>query len=511
MDLICPTCGLAKSKAGHHRNGAQRYRCSPCARGAGRRSVDVALSVPIEVTAPVYTSDAPAPTKKRIVIAYAQNATPAHRGFLSSIKWFCEEKDAELLVIPGRYVNPTSIWSREMQSNETWDEALRPFLCRSRVQPMPGVSIFGDISIQPTAERPLSRMEVFAGEGSAIFGHPRVQLMTVATATRSARILASTGAITIPNYTDSRAGKTADGHHTLGAIVLELDGDTYHIRHVTADESGSFSDLDRRYTPSGSSAAPRAAAIVLGDLHVGTIGDAVQAATFDGDGSMFRRLRPETAVYHDVLDFDVRNHHTIGNFLDRHKRATGGAPDSVEQEVFAAIDFVDKHTPADCAAYVVASNHHDAFDRWLNTADPRHDPVNAEFFHRTWSELIASRRAGSNVSAFELIASGRSKRVKFVGRNGRLRIAGVDCGFHGDMGTDGARGSPQTYARLGCATVIGHSHSPKILDSCYQVGVTGDLDQGYNTLPSSWLHTHCVIYADGNRALLNVINGKWCL
>lgn len=508
----CLKCGGIRAKSGLHKNGSQRYRCNRCSHGARRSASAAGVAIPIEVTAPVYASDAPAPTKRRVVVTYAQNATPAHRGFLSALKWYCEEQDADLVVIPGRYVNPTSIWSREMQSNETWDDAVRPFLCRSRISPMDGVSIFGDISIQPTAERPLSRMEVFAGGGSAIFGHPRVQLTTVATATRQARILATTGAITIPNYTDSRAGKTADGHHTLGAIVLELDGDTYHLRHVTADESGTFTDLDRRFSPSGSAPAPRAAAIVLGDLHVGSIGDAVQGATFgDGPKTIFGRLRPEAAVYHDVLDFDVRNHHTIGNFLDRHKRATGGAPDSVEQEVFSAIDFVEQHTPISCSAYVVASNHHDAFDRWLNTADPRHDPVNAEFFHRTWSELIASRRAGSNVSAFELIAASRSKRVKFVGRNGRLRIAGIDCGFHGDIGMDGARGSPQTYARLGCSTVIGHSHSPKILDSCYQVGVTGDLDQGYNTLPSSWLHTHCVIYADGNRTLLNVINGRWCL
>jgi len=58
-------------------------------------------------------------------------------------------------------------------------------------------------------------------------------------------------------------------------------------------------------------------------------------------------------------------------------------------------------------------------------------------------------------------------------------------------------------------TVIGHSHSPAILDGCYQVGVTGRLNQDYNDLPSSWMNTHCVIYANGKRSLLHVIEGEW--
>ena len=31
----------------------------------------------------------------------------------------------------------------------------------------------------------------------------------------------------------------------------------------------------------------------------------------------------------------------------------------------------------------------------------------------------------------------------------------------------------------------------------------------YNTGPSSLMHTHCVVYSNGHRALLNIVKGKW--
>ena len=64
---------------------------------------------------------------KRYVITYAQNATPVHEEFLNSILTYCKENKAELIVIPGRYRNPTSIWTAQNQSHERWDMGTFPF------------------------------------------------------------------------------------------------------------------------------------------------------------------------------------------------------------------------------------------------------------------------------------------------------------------------------------------------------------------------------------------------
>ena len=46
------------------------------------------------------------------------------------------------------------------------------------------------------------------------------------------------------------------------------------------------------------------------------------------------------------------------------------------------------------------------------------------------------------------------------------------------------------------------------------IGLVGEgtnslLRLDYNSGPSSWLHTDCIVYANGKRSLINFIEGKW--
>lgn len=449
------------------------------------------------------------------VVTYAQNATPAYQPFLKALLVYCEATGAQLVVLPGRYTNPTSIWSHNMKSNEWWDPALHPYLFSGRKTLNGNVTLYGDISIQPTATRPLSGFEVFSGQCSAVFGHPKLQLKTVATAKRRyPRILTTTGAVTKANYTSSKAGKKAEAHHVFGATIIEVDeAGLCHLRQINAVRDGTFIDLDKRYTESGVTEAGRALALVCGDIHVEQADLDVVEATFYRDDSIVKTLKPETIVYHDVLDFRVRNHHSINSFTDRYARAVDvDTADRVEDEVCEAVKFLDESTPEDTCGVVVQSNHDEAFDRWLNEADPKRDPVNARFFYEMWSRKIEVFEASNDwVPAFELAYGrfGAQRNIRFLRRGDPLKIAGIHCGFHGDKGLNGTRGSVSTYAQLGVKTISGHHHAPSILDSAYVVGVTGSLDQGYNFTPSNWLHSHCVVYANGKRSLLHVLDGQW--
>ena len=102
-----------------------------------------------------------------------------------------------------------------------------------------------------------------------------------------------------------------------------------------------------------------------------------------------------------------------------------------------------------------------------------------------------------------------SENIRFLKRDESYMIADIEIGFHGDVGINGARGSISSFAKIGPKTVIGHSHSPGITEGAYQVGVSARKDLEYAIGPSSWLHTHCIIYPNGSRALINVINGEW--
>ena len=472
------------------------------------------------------------------VVTYAQNATPVHEAFLRTLEGYCQINEATLVVIPGRYKNPTSIWSSKMSSDEWWDEQLHPYLYNGRLTLGENVTIYGDISIQPTASRPLNGFEVFVGKYSAVFGHPRLQLKTVATASRHyPRLLTTTGAITEPNYTDSKAGKKGHAHHMMGATVIEHNANgTFHIRQISACEDGSFIDLDTEYKTTRlpsiegswntdpwlttSFEAPPALALVMGDIHVAHSDKAILDASLYAEDSIARTLRPERIVLHDVLDFDTRNHHSMGSFVDRYGRVTGRDNDCVKVEVTEACQFLDS-VAALGEVVVIASNHDEAFDRWLRGAEPKVDPKNAKFFYDTWAMLLEEYEIdGKWTPAFELWYKnglgtvydmpgiGPKNAVRFIHRDEEFRVKDIFLNFHGDYGTNGSKGSPMVFAKLGIKTIIGHGHSPTILDECFAGGVTGALNQGYNHTPSSWLHSHTAVYANGMRAIINVIHNN---
>lgn len=451
------------------------------------------------------------PKRKRYVVTYAQNATPIHTDFFKTLKVYCKENQAELIVVPGRYKNPTSIWTAQNESYEWWEKELHPYLISKRVQLRDDLVIYSDISIQPTAVRPLTGMEVFTGKASAIFGHPKVQLLTVATNSRRSKLMTTTGSCTILNYTCSKAGKKAAAHHVFGAIVIEMGKTGFHVRQLNANKvTGSFTDLGWVYTTEGRTEAPPAEALILGDVHANNVEEKALKASFE----MIEELKCKRAVYHDLLDFDVRNHHSINNFCDRYSRVVSSEPtaDIVEEELKHTIKILES-TPKCAQPVVVQSNHDEAFDKWLDNANPKLDPANALLYHKMWvTKLEEFNKTGKWRTAFDLyyrLSDG--SRAKFIDREENFTILGIECGYHGDKGTNGTRGSPNSYAKLGIKTIVGHRHTPSILDGCYTVGVIGKLDQGYNDLPSSWAHANCVVYATGKRSLIFIQpdSGEW--
>jgi hypothetical protein len=90
-----------------------------------------------------------------------------------------------------------------------------------------------------------------------------------------------------------------------------------------------------------------------------------------------------------------------------------------------------------------------------------------------------------------------------------MKVCSIELGFHGDVGINGSRGDIKSLAKLSDKMVIGHSHTPGIYEGCYQVGLSAMKNLEYKKGPSSWMQTHCIIYPDGKRTLINIINGKW--
>jgi len=452
---------------------------------------------------------------KRYLITCAQNATPVHTKFWMALQVAAKHMRAEILVIPIRYKNATSEWTESQRNAEWWDKDLTPLLWNTRLKLNENLLIMGDLKTVPTASSPLTGFEAMTAGESAVIGHTKLQCRVIPSPSHKfPKILTTTGSCTVPNYTDSKAGKLGEFHHMLGAVIVEIESSkTFHIRHISAGRDGSFSDLDTRYSSEGVSAAPRAKAVVMGDTHVDFICPQVVKATF-GPGGLLATVDPEILVWHDLLDSYAVNPHHFGNpFAAFAKRQTGR--DNVAREVARAIDFVRAHT-GKRKSYVVSSNHDDFLRRWIHGTDWRTDPTNAAFYLETASAMLAGTSLGSSGTSspepFGYWISRRGDpRIRALSSNDKLTVAGIELSMHGHAGPNGSRGSIKNLRRVGLRSIIGHSHTPGIDEGCTQVGTSTPLRLEYNAGPSSWLNAHCILHHDGKRQLIFIINGRWRL
>ena len=454
--------------------------------------------------------------KARYVITSAQNATPVFKEGLDSLRLYCRENGAELIVVPNRYHNPTSSWTNADERQDWWASEIQHDLVDKRIELNANLVLLADIRIQPTAVRPTSGMETFCGGQSTIIGHPKLETVSIPTPQhRLAKIVHTTGAITLDNYSDSKAGKKGEHHHTFGALVVEIDGDRFHIRQLNLDDDGSFYDLDCLYTQDRVERNIRIAGLVLGDLHERFVDPDVVKATFTSKHSMMNVLNPEAVVYHDVMDFHSRNHH------HRHKPFSNLAKQrdkrsSVEDELSECAAFVDKHAREGQRIIFAASNHPDALLRWIEDTDWKEDPENAIFYLRTALEIaISATMSSSGASYIDPFVYWMERKLscsqqcEFPHRDESVMIKGIEVGMHGDKGPNGSRGAIKGFGRIGVKSIIGHSHSAGVMDGVYQVGTSSNLKLEYNSGASSWGQVHCIVYPNGKRSLIWIVDGEW--
>lgn len=418
-----------------------------------------------------------------------------------SMQHYAEHIGARLLVIPS--------WYDDLHQDFTEDAIFKPMKLH------PNLTVYPEVAIKSTIVRPLTGLEVYAGTSWGVFGHPRKQLRTIATGSRCARQVQTTGAATSNNnYPTTAIGQRAKQHHVYGATLVETSkSGTLHVRSLPADTRGKLYDLGKCIHPDGTIEQVRTRALICGDLHASRLDDRVAAATFWGRGCMVGELNPENIVLHDVYDMQADNHHRARELRTQYASSFYSAL-TVEDELSITADILQKIcdvTPGNVR--VIQSNHDDALDKWLESPG-NVSPRNRRVYHELWVLLMRHyEKHGVWPSALPSYVLDRfgdcDGKLSFVPRNQSFAVEGVELGYHGDKGLNGARGTSNSYTRLGVKSVIGHSHTPAILDGTYVVGVSGSLDMGYNYLPSSWMHAHCVLYQGGKRQLINIIDGEW--
>ena len=480
--------------------------------GVNRRAIDKAVNRIKGYTKNPDNHKPQQVTKKRAVepscgyvVTSAQNDTPVHAKFLASMLRYCKAKNYQLIVIPTHYKNPSAFGSSK---DYEWSDSVKPYLLSDDFKPCKNLRIMGSIKIQPTATRPLSSLDTISGCDSAIFGHPKVALRSIATKSNSmAKLIYTTGSVTKKNYSDSKAGRKGEFHHVLGAVVVEIDGNKFHARNISAQGDGSFADLDYKWSATGREKIKSVPVITLGDLHAEQASESALVCY----EKVRKLLRPKRLVLHDVLNFGSASYHNT--FMERFEKFHAGT-DSVRSELELTCKMLDDLAAGVYEVVMVASNHNDHFTKWLESEKNCNDLRNARIFAETRAyylkELEEGRRPVSPLAYWASQWCKNFHKMRFLDRDEGYSINGVELSYHGDKGPGGARGSTMNLAKIGSKSTKGHDHQATIIDGCYSAGTMSILNPSYtHGSPSAWINSMVVQYQNGKRTHINSIDGEF--
>lgn len=430
--------------------------------------------------------------KKRYIISSAQTASPVNLSFLENIKEYANFIDAEIGIIATRYRNPTSIFREE---GDVWDKSVQEYLTANRQYLHPNVLLLADLKVQATAPNPTNGIELFGDDACCIVGSPRIEMRSVPVLpVQKQKFLYSTGTVTAPSFTDSVAGGKAAEHHSYGFVIVEIESDyVAHIRNVSANEDGEFNDLIYRVA-NGKVEIEEVECLVWGDSHFAQKNYAVTNAF----RNLCKDLGVTVSVLHDVWDSCSINVHNLKNPVVQHQLMKEGRDDlSVElSQMREELDWFEENMKE---TIVVASNHDDMLDRAMYQGDWRDNLKNAEIFLKML-RLTLSGKASEGIIPYTI--NKRFNNITALGLDDSYEKYGVELGIHGHKGPNGSRGNINSFAKLSTKTIIGHSHSPAIRWGCYQVGVSCDLQHGYNKGLSGWAYAGVTLNKHGKRQMI---------
>jgi hypothetical protein len=428
-------------------------------------------------------------SKKRFIITSAQSATPVNKKFIKNIEAYAEHINAEILVIPFRYKNPTSVFSSEQREGEWWDDSIIKYLTLNRHDLNKGIAVLSDVPIQPTASNPLLGLEGMTAGHSCVVGHPRLELKTIPVMEGCRpKIMFTTGACTKKNYTESKAGKKGEFHHSIGFAIVEIkDDETYFFRQVGAnDKTGEFIDLFYYVNDGNVTYETEVEACAMGDIHVAHVDKKVIDLTLN---DLFVKLRPKKLFIHDIMDSESISHHNLKDPFKLHQMEMSGR-NSLANEVDEMLTWLEQIKDYD--VYIVKSNHDTHIDQFLASTDWRKMTTFKNAIpYMEYATAMLKGEAPNGIVPY--LINRKFPKFKCLTDDCNVTVKGFLMSVHGHAGASGSRGSVQQFSRLSTKSVTGHAHSISRVGGAVSVGTSTHLRVGYNKSFSSWTQAHGIV------------------
>lgn len=480
----------------------------------------------------------------RYILSSCQNNTHPHKpgltGLLAYDKWlnrFRKGDTCEFIlgsfsyaidaygaksVKRGAYKPKAGLW---------YDPELEPYIKDEAIQLAPGLVWCGEMNILPTAVHPLTGLDDYNGRNSNIVPHVKHAMESVASLPDEAtKFNYSTGAITLRNYIQKRAGIVAERKHAYGALIVEVDSaGNWYVRQLQVGEEGEIYDIgpdgyagvkiangkvEARATTDAANSYVEA--ISWGDIHAAEMDLGVRELGW-GEGGMIDQLVPRKQFMHDIFSMRARGHHEIKNFHRTYAKFCNDEG-SVEDELRVTADFMKEAARVWCETIVVRSNHDRHLDRWLNEARPEHDPLNALIFTTLQFKVLEAMNQGNNDFnilewALRNVEGSIPEAVRFLAEDESFVVCkhhdgGIECGLHGDLGINGARGSTQGLLKLGRRVNKEHDHTAAIRGGVFSGGACS-LSFPYMKGPNSHSVSHILVFENSARQIITMWGSKF--
>ncbi len=447
---------------------------------------------------------------KRFFITTAVNQKKIFTPFYNSIKSYCEKNDAKLLLIPCADVfskfKKEHLWAFDPKlKDETF------IFKETKINDNLFISSIKNSAKQINPRTGLGR--IAQRHGSFVYASPKQDLEFVNRSSSFPQALMTPGAITMPSYggdryMSERISYIAENDHVFGGIIIEVQNNkTFHFRQVQAAKDGSFIDLKKKYHKNGKVSEVEAD-LVLGDWHSGETDPVVSKVT----QQICDELGIRNLYVHDLFNGTSVCHHEDGNLVKLSRKAVYNEL-SIEKELKLVGSELNKLSSwVNGNVYIVKSNHDEWLDRYLEDSAFVDDPDN----YYISCDLVRKQIEGKDPLKYGVNVYGDLKldvtnRIIWFSRDydgEGSKVSGVYLAAHGDIGINNSKGSLLSIEKGFGDCIVGHTHSGAIMRGVWRVG-TSTAKQSYQRGPSNHTNTHCLIYPNGARQLINIIRGYW--